>query len=187
MKSALLLSAALLLAAPGAMAGTVIPLGHFSRIHATDGADVTVRYGATQQVVLVKGDPHISRVEVHDGKLELATCLLLQCPRHYEFQVEITTPNLAAVSAEDGANIAAAGTFPAQGQLSVSANDGGNIDLRAITATNVHAKAHDGGNIRLRATGTLKASADDGGNIEYWGNPAVNRRTSDGGNVSQGD
>ncbi len=186
MKSALLLSAAFLLAAPSAMAGTVIPLANFTSIHAVDGADVVVRYGAMQQVTLEKGDPQISRIEVKDGKLELATCLHWNCPRHYEFKVEITTPNLAAVSAEDGANIAAAGNFPTQGELSVLANDGGNIDLRAIAASNVHAKADDGGNIRLRATGTLKASADDGGNIEYWGNPTVDRRTSDGGNIDQG-
>jgi hypothetical protein len=185
MKAALVLSATVLLASP-AFAGTVIPVAHFSSIHATDGADVVVRYGSIQQVMLVKGDPNISRIEVRDGKLELATCILSNCPRHYEFKVEVTSPDITAISAEDGANIAATGAFPAQGQLSVTANDGGNIDLRAIAAANVHAKADDGGNIRLRATGTLNASADDGGNIEYWGNPSVSRQTSDGGNVDQG-
>ena len=186
MKSALLISAVILFAAP-ASAGTVIPVAHFSSVHATDGADVVLRYGATQQVMLVKGDPHISRIEVRDGKLELATCVLPQCPRHYEFKVEITSPNFAAVSAEDGADIDTAGNFPAQDRLAVSANDGGNIDLRAIPAANVSAKADDGGNIRLRANHSLDARADDGGNIEYWGNPAVNRVASDGGNIGRGD
>jgi hypothetical protein len=185
-RTLLLASASLILAAP-AFAGTVIPLARFSSIHAIDGADVVVRYGATQQVVLVKGDPHISRIEVVDGRLELATCVLPQCPRHYEFKVEVTTPAIAAVSAEDGAVIDASGTFPAQGQLSVSANDGGNVDLRAIAAANVNAKANDGGNVRLHANGTLNASADDGGNIHYWGNPTLNRRVSDGGNVDPGE
>lgn len=188
MKSAILVSAAaILLAAPAAMAAMTIPVEHFSGIHATDGAMVTVRYGATQQVVLVKGDPHISRIGVRNGTLELATCVLPQCPRHYEFEVEVTTPNISAIAAEDGATIMAEGSFPAQGALSVAANDGGNIDLRALPAANVNAKAEDGGNIRLRASGTLNASADDGGNILYWGNPALNRRVDDGGNVSQGD
>ena len=187
MRSALLLSAAILFAAPCAMAGTVIPLAHFSGVHATDGADVTVRYGATQQVLLVKGDPHISRIAVKDGQLELATCLHWNCPPHYEFKVEVTTPNLATVSADDGANIEATGSFPSQDRLSVSADDGGNIDLRAMTAANVNAKANDGGNIRLRADRNLNASAADGGNIIYSGNPTLNRRTSDGGNISQGN
>ena len=164
-----------------------IPVAHFSGIHATDGAMVRVRYGAMQQVVLVKGDPHISRIEVRDGSLELATCVLPQCPRHYEFEVEVTTPNINAIAAEDGATIAAEGNFPAQGALSVAANDGGNIDLRELPVANVNAKAEDGGNIRLRASGTLNASADDGGNIEYWGHPSVNSRTNDGGNVSRGE
>jgi hypothetical protein len=186
MKFAVLLSVAFLMAAP-AFGATVIPLAHFSSIHAVDGADVVVRYGATQQVVLVKGDPHISRVEVRDGKLELATCLHWNCPRHYEFKVEVTTPDLAAVSAADGATIEASGPFPAQRRLSVRASDGGNIDLRAIAAASVNAKADDGGNVRVRASGNLSASAEDGGNIEYWGSPVVNLHTSDGGNVSQGD
>jgi hypothetical protein len=186
-RSALLLSAIALLATSSAFAGTTIPLARFSSIHATDGADVEVRYGATQQVVLVKGDPHISRIEVVDGRLELATCVLPRCPRHYEFKVEVTTPAIAAVSAEDGAVIDASGTFPAQGQLSVAANDGGNVDLRAIAAANVNAKANDGGNVRLHANDILNASADDGGNIHYWGNPTLNRRVSDGGNVEPGE
>lgn len=187
MKSALCLSAALLFAASSAMAGTVMPLERFSSIHATDGADVVLRYGATQQVVLVKGDPHISRIQVHNGKLDLATCVLPQCPRHYEFKVEVTTPSIAALWVEDGANVNAMGNFPAQRDLTVNANDGGNLDVRAIAASHVDAKANDGGNIRLRVTGSLDARADDGGNIEYWGTPSVNRVTSDGGNISQGD
>ena len=181
-----LASASLLLAAP-AFAGQTINVGPFSGVEASDGAHVIIRHGA-QQVTMVKGSLEFSRFEVRDGVLHIVTCEGWHCPRHYEFEVDVTMPSINAVEASDGAAIETEGEFPAQGNLNVKATDGGNIDARAIAAANVNASASDGGNLQIRPRRSMKARAEDGGNIRYWGNPTVTSLvTQDGGNVSSED
>jgi hypothetical protein len=186
MKTALLLSAAAVLAASTAFAQTAVPVGNFSGIHATDGAAVTIRHGSHQQVTIVKGDPRISVVEVRGDSLEVETCRHT-CPRHYGLEVEVVTPNLAAVSADDGASIEARDDFPSQERLAVKAVDGGSVNTRAIPASHVDADADDGGRADVRATVSLNATAEDGGAVNYWGKPSVRMRAEDGGVVSSGD
>lgn len=184
MKFAILLaSAAMFLAAP-AFAQQTVALAHFDRVSATDGADVSVRHGATQQVVLLKGDTQTSLVEVQDGKLVIKTCRYQLCPWHYQLKVAVTTPDLRGVSADDGADIRAEGSFPAQQMLAASADDGGDLDLRAIPAAHAEAKAKDGGEIRIKATASLNASATDGGEVKYSGRPQLNMHSDDGGEIS---
>jgi hypothetical protein len=187
MRSSILLASAVALLATSAFAQQSLPLGHFDSVSATDGADVAIRHGPVQQVTILRGDARTSRIEVRDGKLEVATCRYV-CPWHYELKIAITMPSLKSVSADDGANIRAEGAFPAQATLAASADDGGDIDLRAIPATRADAKANDGGEIRVRATANLNATATDGGNITYSGKPALNMRSDDGGQIdSDGD
>lgn len=187
MKLAIALAATIAFAAP-AFAGQVIPVGQFNAVQATDGAHVIIRHGSVQQVTMVKGSTQYSRFEVRDGVLHLVTCEGWHCPRHYEFKVDITMPDIKAIDASDGAYIETQGSFPAQGELAIKATDGGNIDARALAAANVNARASDGGNMKIRPLRAMKAHADDGGNIEYWGHPTVTSLVAeDGGNVSQED
>jgi hypothetical protein len=182
MKFAMLLASAGALLATSAFAQQSLPLGQFDSVSATDGADVAIHHGAVQQVTILRGDAQTSRIEVRDGKLEIVTCRHV-CPWHYELKVAITMPNLKSASADDGADIRAEGAFPAQPMLAVNADDGGDIDLRAIPAAHADAKADDGGEIRVRATASLNATATDGGNITYSGRPALNMRSDDGGQI----
>ncbi len=187
MKAALPLFAAAVVISTAALAATTVPVGHFDGIHATDGASVTIRHGATQQVTIVKGDPQISVVEVRGNALEISTCRHT-CPREYGLEVVVTTPNLDAISVEDGAVIDAQGNFPAQDRLAVKADDGGRADTRAIPVAHLEADATDGGEVDVRATAAIIAKADEGGAVRYWGKPASNvSRASDGGSVSSGD
>jgi Putative auto-transporter adhesin, head GIN domain len=174
------------LVSASAFAGTVVPLANFSGIHASDGASVTVLHGNQQRVTIIKGDAQTSVVEVHGDSLAVETCRHW-CPRHYGLEVEVVTPNLNAVLADDGAEITAQGNFPAQPHLAVDATDGGHVDSRAIPAADVAAKADDGGMVETRATGALKAIAEDGGAVRYWGKPAVTLHSDDGGSISSGD
>lgn len=183
MKLAIALASAGLLLASPALADQVISVDHFSKVEASDGAHVIIRHGA-QQVNMVEGSTEFSRFEVRDGTLHLITCEGWHCPHHYKFKVEVTMPAVNALEASDGAYIETQGNFPAQGDLSVHATDGGDIDVRAIAAANVDAYASDGGNLKIHPRKSMQARAKDGGNIDYWGNPTVTRLVAeDGGNV----
>ena len=186
MKLMALLASAGVLLATSAFAATVLPLAGFSGIKASDGARVIIRHGAGQQVTLTEGSTEFSRLEVRDGKLDIVGCTY-RCPHNYRLEVEIVTPGIAAIDAEDGASITAQGDFPAQAEFAALARDGGRVVARNISASRVNAGAEDGGMVLVRATGALNAVANDGGSIEYWGSPALNSHISDGGNVKQGN
>lgn len=184
MKLAILLASTTALFATSAFAQQTLPLAHFASVSATDGADVSIRHGAVQQVVILKGDTQTSVVEVQSGRLVVKTCRYM-CPwHHYELKVAVTMPVLKSVSADDGADIRAEGDFPAQPTLAAKADDGGDLDLRAIPAAHADAKANDGGEIRIRATASLNATAIDGGNIAYSGHPQLNMHSDDGGEIN---
>lgn len=183
MKFAVLLASAGALLATSALAQQSLPLAHFDSVSATDGADVSIHHGAVQRVVLLKGDTQTSLVEVQDGKLVIKTCRIHVCPWHYELKVAVTMPELKSVSADDGADIRAEGSFPAQPMLAANADDGGDLDLRAIPAAHADAKADDGGEVRIHATASLNASATDGGEVKYSGHPQLNMHSDDGGEI----
>lgn len=184
MKFAILLASTAMLVAAPAFAQQTVTLAHFDSVNATDGADVSIRHGAVQQVMILKGDAQTSRVEVQDGKLAIATCRHLACPWHYQLKVAVITPGLRGVSADNGADILAEGSFPAQTALSANADDGGDLDLRAIPAAHAEANAKDGGEVQLQATASLNATATDGGEVKYSGKPSLNMRSDDGGEIS---
>jgi hypothetical protein len=184
MKYAIIVAA--LIAATPALAGQSLQLDRFYGVTASDGARVTIRHGATQQVTLISGDAQTSRIEVRDKMLHIETCIH-HCPWGYKLEVEIVTPGITQIAASDGGSIDVESGFPAQDKLYLTAEDGGRVDARALPASKVDAKAEDGGDLLLRADNILNANADDGGNIRYWGKATVNRMVSDGGSVSGGE
>jgi hypothetical protein len=188
MKRAILLASVTLLLASPAWADETVSLPGFTSVTATDGADVIIHHGGRQSVVLTRGSTQYSRLEVRDGALHIETCKGWHCPWHYGLKVEIVMPSVTGLHAEDGARIAAEGSFPAQAHFSGKANDGGVVDARAIAAADVDANASDGGVLSVAPRRTMNARAEDGGIVRYWGNPQVkNLIAEDGGAVQQRD
>jgi len=175
MKSLSFLAVAALLAGLPApvLAGQSLNLPVFTSVKASDGAKVVIRHGEHQQVILAAGSTEHSRIEVRDGVLVIETCKDWFCPRQDRLEIDVTTPGLSGLEAEDGARIEAQGDFPAQAHLAARATDGGNVDARAIAAADVNAVATDGGEVEIEPRGSMKARAEDGGLVRYWGHPSV--------------
>src|ERR1700744_4956993 len=104
MKSAFLLSAAFLLTATPVLAGTVLPVGHFSTIELEAGGHVVLHYGATQSVTLVKGSTEFTSAHIDSrepDRLIIQTCNG-NCPTHYDMAIDIVTPDIAGVGTSGG-------------------------------------------------------------------------------------
>lgn len=186
MKHIVWLASAAVLLASSALAGESLSLPSFNSVKASDGADVIVRHGAVQSVVLAAGSTQYSKLEVRDGVLEIETCKDWSCPWHYHLEVDITMPQVSGLAADDGARIEAQGSFPAQAQFAAKATDGGRVEARAIAAAEVNAVADDGGELSVEPRRSMKAKAEDGGVVRYWGNPTVKSLVAeDGGAVRQ--
>jgi hypothetical protein len=179
------LGAAFLAAAP-ALAQTV-PVAPFDNVELEGGGYVIIKYGERQQVRIVSGSPAFTRfVEDEPHKLRIEACNR-ECPRHYNLQVEITTPRIEGLGVSGGGSIDSMGGFPAPRSLAIGVEGGGTVDARALDAQNVDAGVDGGGVIRVRATSKLTAAINGGGRIRYWGNPQVTQAISGGGNVERGD
>jgi len=189
MTRAMLFATAALLAATPALADETLNLPGFTSIVAVDGANVVIHHGNRQSVVITRGSTQYSQLEVRDGTLHIETCKTgWHCPWQYGLKVEITMPNVTSLHAEDGARIAAEGSFPGQQHFAGKANDGGVVDARAIAAADVDANASDGGVLSVQPRRTMNARAEDGGVVRYWGNPQIkNLVAEDGGAVQQKD
>ena len=186
MKSALLFAAAACLFVSPALADETLNLPSFTSIKASDGADVIVRHGGAQSVVLAAGSTQYSKLEVQDGTLVIETCKNWSCPHHYHLEVDITLPEVSGLEAEDGARIEAQGSFPAQAHLAAKATDGGRVEARAIAAADVNALASDGGELEVEPRQTMTAKADDGGVVRYWGDPKVKSLIAEDGGAVRG-
>jgi hypothetical protein len=189
MKSALLLSAAVLLATPCAMAGTVIPTGHFSSIELEAGGHVVLHHGAVQSVTLVKGSTQFTSVHMdasEPGKLVIKTCNE-SCPQQYDMELDIVTPDIGGVAISGGGEIEAATGFPAQHDVSAAVEGGGRIDLRTLDSDTAHAAVEGGGRIFVHADHRLNAAVEGGGQIIYSGNPQVTSAIDGGGQVKPGN
>ncbi|MGH6888975.1 MAG: GIN domain-containing protein [Rhizomicrobium sp.] len=179
------LALAFLAAAP-ALAQTV-RVAPFDSIELEGGGHVVVHYGRAQQVRIVSGSAAFTRF-VTDGsrKLRIEACNR-ECPRHYDLQVEITTPRIEGLGVSGGGAIDSTGGFPPPRRLALGVEGGGMVDARALGAQNVDAGVDGGGVIRLRASGRLTAAVNGGGLIRYWGNPKVTQAISGGGTVERGE
>jgi hypothetical protein len=172
------------LASSGA-AQTVIPVGHFRSVELHDGGDVIVRHGQTQRVTILGGNLRSTRVRLVGQRLVIEHCKP-DCPGNDQFQIEIITPELSAVSVSDGGTVRSVGAFPVQAAIEAGVEQGGTIDIRSIAADAVAASVDSGGRIFTKPRGTLSATIASGGVITYWGNVRVQRTVRDGGVVVRG-
>jgi hypothetical protein len=170
------------LAAAPALAQTV-HLAPFDSVELEGGGHVVIRNGKVQQVRIVNGSPAFTRfVTDEPGQLRIEACNR-ECPRHYDLQIEITTPRLDALAVSGGGEIDGVGSFPASRRLALAIDGGGSIDTRPFAADKVTAAVNGGGLIRLRATRDLTGVIHGGGRIRYRGSPRVTQVIDGGGDI----
>jgi hypothetical protein len=139
-----------------------------------------------QKIKLLNGSvDYTSFTFTHPRRLLIEACKH-PCPKKYDLQIEITTPNLEAMSASGGGTIESDRGFPGQDKLAAAVDGGGTLDLRSMSTANANAAVENGGQIRVTVMDTLSAAVDSGGLIEYWGNPAHLNEFVDGGEVRKG-
>jgi hypothetical protein len=146
---------------------------------------VIVRHGNARQLTLLKGSTRYTAVTIADGDRLVIDRCRGKCPKGYELEVEIITPELADI-AHDGGLIESRGSFPRQEELEIAVRDGGIIDLRSMTADLVKATVQQGGRILTTARRTLAATVAHGGAITYWGDPRVTSSVEHGGVIGRG-
>jgi uncharacterized ubiquitin-like protein YukD len=173
------------LASSGA-AQTVIPLTQFRSVELHDGGQVFLRHGSTQRVTVLSRDLRCTRVQVADGQRLVILNRVGECPRNHQLQIEVITPEIAAISVSDGGTVQSLGAFPVQGAIDANVEQGGTIDIRAIPADVVDASVDSGGRIFTNPRKTLAATVVSGGIITYWGDVHVKRSVRDGGVVARG-
>lgn len=162
-----------------------IPVAAFNSVELRNGGKLVLLHGANHQVTLRKGSQHYTGFTVANGKLTIDKCRQT-CPRGYEMEVEIITPQIQGVAVSDGGVVETRGSFPQQQDLAVAINHGGVIDTRSITANKVLAAINHGGVILTMARSILTASISNGGVVTFWGNAIVNQAVSRGGVVTKG-
>ncbi len=169
-----------------APSGTVVPVGAFRGIELRGGGHVVLRHGATQRVVLLRGSTRYTSFTIRNGHSLTIEACNNDCPNRYDLEIEITTPDVPALSVAGGGEIDARPGFPHQNDLAVAVHGGGDIDLRAIAADNVSAAVNGGGDLSVHADKSLSAAVNGGGDITYWGHPEVTSAIRGGGDVSSG-
>lgn len=168
------------------VAQKVIPLAPFSSVELHDGAHAILQHGPTQRVTLLRGTLDYTRVSIADGgRLVIEKCKS-QCPRGYDLEIEIVTPDIARISVADGGWIQSRGSFPRQAEIGVAVNDGGTIDIRSMAVDSVAASVYSGGRIFTRPQTGMVASVVDGGIITYWGDARVSKSIKGGGVITRG-
>lgn len=187
MRLALLLSAAVLAAAPTvAAAQTVMPVDKFDSVELLGGGTITIRQGPVQRVTMIRGDRDVAGFEVVDRgqgrKLIVSSCRGF-CMGSHHLEVEIETPSLNGATINGGGHIVAEGAFPAQGAVSAVIHGGGIIDIKAVPAQAASVVIHGGGKILVAAQNSLSASINGGGSIRYVGQPTVSTSIHGGGTV----
>jgi hypothetical protein len=178
------------LAPSAALAAQTINVPPFRSIELHGGGDAILRHGDRQRVVLIKGDPKIAQIEVvGDGKLVLSPCDSEKhwCWGNHELEVEVTTPDIAAISVHGGGDLKAERGFPTEPNLALNVHGGGDADVRALPAKNVSVEVHGGGEAKVRAERTLSADVHGGGEVRFWGHPQVTSSTHGGGEVQSGE
>ena len=98
------------------------------------------------------------------------------------FDVSGTAAIVRAVSADNGAEVRLSG---ADGDVTLSANSGADINAQAIEAFNVVVNADDGAKISVCATGTVTGNAKNGADVTVLcGGSFGGVKSSDGGTVT---
>lgn len=162
-----------------------LQLPPFSSIQLNSG-HVVLRYAPVQRVNLLQGSLEYTRVVVTNrGVLAIDRCKG-HCPRGYELEMEILTPNISRISLANGGRIQSVGSFPGQADLRVAVAHGGTIDVRSMAVDRVNASVEQGGRILTVPRGSLSARVNQGGVITYWGNARVGSSVEHGGVVNKG-
>jgi hypothetical protein len=178
--------AAVLLMAPLAgSAQTVVPLGSFRSVALRNGGAVILRYGASQRVTLPEGAADCLSATIVDGD-RLVITRQPHCTRGRHAAVEVETPEVDGIIVMDGGTIETRGSFPPQPKLRVAVDQGGTIDLRALSVARVTATVRQGGRILTRPQEALDAEIASGGVVTYWGRPHVRSSIQQGGEVYRG-
>ncbi|HKR60706.1 MAG TPA: hypothetical protein VJS64_13380 [Pyrinomonadaceae bacterium] len=164
----------------------VVPLAPFNSVELRNGTHAILQHGATQRVTLLKGSLDYTGVTIVDGGRLVVDRCKSECPRGYDLEIEIVTPDIARVSIADGGWIQSRGSFPRQAEMAVAVKDGGTIDIRSIPVGSVTASVYSGGRIFTRPLTAMSASVVDGGLITYWGDARVSKSIKGGGVVTRG-
>jgi putative autotransporter adhesin-like protein len=168
------------------VAQKVVPLTPFSSVELRSGGKAILHHGPTQRVTLVKGSLDYTHVTIGDGgRLVIDSCKS-QCPREYDLEIEIVTPDATRISVADGGTIQSSGSFPRQAEITVAVNEGGSIDIRSMAVNSVTASVYSGGRIFTRPQAAMFASVVDGGIITYWGDARIRKSIKGGGVVTRG-
>jgi hypothetical protein len=176
---------ATVVAAAPAHTETAVPTASFQAVELRGGGKVTVRHGPQRRVTVHKGSAQISAI-LSDGRRLVIDKCRSKCPRGYRVEVEVVTPEIAALAVTDGGVVQAEGGFPAQAAVEASVSSGGAVDIRSLDAARVVASVRHGGRIFARPGRAMDASVSDGGMIAYWGDPAVRSSVRRGGGVVRG-
>lgn len=168
---------------PGAEA---LSQSSFDGVELSNGGKVILRHGPAQQVKFIKGNQTYTTVTRTGTLLTIDKCAK-HCPRGYELEIEIITPQISRVSVRDGGVIETRGSFPAQAAVAAAVSDGGVVDIRALGGNSVSASIAEGGVIYTKPKESMSASVTNGGDITYWGNAAIVSAVKGGGVVTRGD
>lgn len=148
------------------------------------GGTVSVRYGPERRVIVTTTD-HGREIRSEADRLVIERCRG-ECPQGHRIEIEVVTPELAALAVTDGGTIRLVGDFPAQQAVAASVSDGGTIDVRSLEASSISASVSQGGRILAYPRRQLAASISDGGIVTYWGTAAVRSSVRRGGTVVRG-
>jgi putative autotransporter adhesin-like protein len=178
---------ALVLAMPApVVAQTAVSLAPFESVELRNGGEVILRHGPTQRVTLLKGSLDYTSVTIADGGRLIINRCKSRCPKGYELEIEIVTPDITGISVADGGTIQSRGNFPRQAKIGAAVRDGGTIDIRSMAADSVTASVEEGGVILTMPQTALFARVFDGGKITYWGDARVESSVRSGGAVTRG-
>jgi hypothetical protein len=166
-------------------AQSVAPLARFRSIEIQDGAHVILLHGPAQTVRLVKGEA-CNQFSVNSTGMLIIDKNAAGCPRKYDLEVEITTPDVAEVSVANGGFIESRDSFPRQSEIDARVRNGGTIDIRAIVVDKISASVDQGGRILLKPQTILSANVANGGQITYWGDARIQQSVQHGGAITKG-
>jgi hypothetical protein len=164
----------------------IVSVAPFTSVELRNGGKALVKYGASQRVTLMKGSLDCTEVAVVNGDRLIIDTGKKDCPRGYELEIEIITPNIKGLAVANGGLLQSLGGFPGHTAISAAVNQGGVLDIRSINVQSVAAAVRSGGRILARPQASLVASVADGGVITYWGNAMVTSSIKHGGIINKG-
>jgi hypothetical protein len=169
-----------------AAAQAVVPMPAFRSIEVRNGGHAIIRYGPTQRVTVLKGNPDDAQITIASGDVLVIDKCKGECAHRYELEVEIVTPAVAHLTQAHGGWIQSRGSFPRQAELTATVDNGGTIDIRSMSVASLTASVLSGGKILAKPLAEMVARVVQGGNITYWGDARVSQSIEHGGVIVRG-